>query len=63
MDAGADSNVQDNTGRIPLHAAVASDAQGVIQVSYLALKIEKIILDFMQSTTQHNYKDMKRTNE
>ena len=33
LDAGADPNAQDNTGRTPLHAAVASDAQGVFQVS------------------------------
>ena len=34
LDAGADPNAQDNTGRTPLHAAVASDAQGVFQVGY-----------------------------
>lgn len=33
LDAGADANAQDNTGRTPLHAAVASDAQGVFQVN------------------------------
>lgn len=33
LDAGADANAQDNTGRTPLHAAVAADAQGVFQVS------------------------------
>uniref|UniRef100_A0A8B9R982 Notch receptor 3 n=1 Tax=Astyanax mexicanus TaxID=7994 RepID=A0A8B9R982_ASTMX len=32
LDAGADANAQDNTGRTPLHAAVASDAQGVFQI-------------------------------
>lgn len=32
LDAGADANAQDNTGRTPLHAAVAADAQGVFQV-------------------------------
>ena len=32
LDAGADPNAQDNTGRTPLHAAVAADAQGVFQV-------------------------------
>lgn len=32
LDAGADANAQDNTGRSPLHAAVAADAQGVFQV-------------------------------
>lgn len=33
LDAGADANAQDNTGRTPLHAAVAADAQGVFQVT------------------------------
>ncbi|KAF1537914.1 hypothetical protein FQV10_0010250, partial [Eudyptes schlegeli] len=33
LDAGADTNAQDNTGRTPLHAAVTADAQGVFQVS------------------------------
>ncbi len=32
LDAGADANAQDTTGRTPLHAAVAADAQGVFQV-------------------------------
>ncbi|EMP30126.1 Neurogenic locus notch like protein 3, partial [Chelonia mydas] len=32
LDAGADTNAQDNTGRTPLHAAVTADAQGVFQV-------------------------------
>ena len=32
LDEGADANAQDNTGRSPLHAAVAADAQGVFQV-------------------------------
>lgn len=32
LEAGADANSQDNTGRTPLHAAVASDAQGVFQI-------------------------------
>lgn len=32
LDAGADPNAQDNTGRTPLHAAVAADAQGVFQI-------------------------------
>ena len=32
LDAGADPNAQDNTGRTPLIAAVAADAQGVFQV-------------------------------
>lgn len=32
LDAGADANFQDNTGRSPLHAAVAADAMGVFQV-------------------------------
>lgn len=32
LDAGADPNAQDSTGRTPLHTAVAADAQGVFQV-------------------------------
>ena len=32
LDAGADVNCQDSTGRTPLHAAVASDSQGVFQI-------------------------------
>lgn len=32
LDAGADANAQDNTGRTPLHAAVAADAMGVFQI-------------------------------
>lgn len=32
LDAGADANLQDNTGRTPLHAAVAADAMGVFQI-------------------------------
>ncbi|KFM62753.1 Neurogenic locus notch-like protein 2, partial [Stegodyphus mimosarum] len=32
LDAGADANAQDNTGRTPLHAAVSADAQGVFQI-------------------------------
>lgn len=36
LDAGADANSQDNTGRTPLHAAVAADAMGVFQVSHVS---------------------------
>lgn len=32
LDAGADANCQDNTGRTPLHTAVAADARGVFQI-------------------------------
>lgn len=32
LDHGADANAQDNTGRTPLHAAVAADAIGVFQI-------------------------------
>merc|ERR1711962_1611257 len=32
LDAKADANAPDNTGRTPLHAAVAADAQGVFQI-------------------------------
>lgn len=39
LDAGADPNAQDVTGRTPLHAAVAADAQGVFQVIYRKIYI------------------------
>lgn len=32
LDAGADANSPDNTGRTPLHSAVAADAMGVFQI-------------------------------
>ena len=32
LDAKADANAQDNSGRTPLHASVAADAQGVFQI-------------------------------
>ncbi|CAG2062648.1 unnamed protein product, partial [Timema podura] len=32
LDAGAEANSQDNTGRTPLHSAVAADAMGVFQI-------------------------------
>lgn len=32
LDAGADTNAQDHSGRTPLHTAVTADAQGVFQV-------------------------------
>ena len=32
LEVGADPNVPDNTGRTPLHSAVAADAQGVLAV-------------------------------
>ena len=32
LDAKGDANAVDNTGRTPLHAAVAADAQGVFQI-------------------------------
>lgn len=35
LDMGADVNFQDNTGRTPLHAAVAADAMGAFQVSFI----------------------------
>lgn len=34
LDLGANANAEDNTGRTPLHAAVAADAMGVFQVLY-----------------------------
>jgi Notch-like protein len=36
LDAGAEANSQDNTGRTPLHAAVAADAMGVFQVYHFS---------------------------
>lgn len=33
LDAGADANPIDHTGRTPLHAAIAADAMGVFQVT------------------------------
>ena len=35
LDAGGDANLQDSTGRTPLHTAVAADAQGVFQVNVM----------------------------
>lgn len=32
LDAGADANAPDSSGRTPLHAAVAADARGVFQI-------------------------------
>lgn len=32
LDAGADANMKDATGRTPLHAAISADAQGVFQI-------------------------------
>lgn len=37
LDAGADANARDKSGRTPLHQAVAADAQGVFQVSQILL--------------------------
>lgn len=35
LEAGADPNAQDCTGRTPLHTSVSADAQGVFQVNVL----------------------------
>ena len=32
LEAGADANLKDHSGRTPLHSAVAADAQGVFQI-------------------------------
>lgn len=32
LDAGANANMKENTGRTPLHVAIAADAQGVFQI-------------------------------
>lgn len=32
LDAGAEANLQDNSGRTPLHSAIAADARGVFQI-------------------------------
>lgn len=37
LDAGADTNAQDHSGRTPLHTAVTADAQGVFQVRQACL--------------------------
>lgn len=39
LDAKADANAQDSTGRTPLHAAVSADAQGVFQVTLFFVAI------------------------
>lgn len=46
LDAGAEVNLQDNTGRTPLHAAVAADAMGVFQVSTRIFIIEFNMVSF-----------------
>lgn len=38
LDAGADTNVQDRLGRTPLHTAIAADALGVFQVTFIHLE-------------------------
>jgi len=35
LDGGASVVAQDNSGRTPLHAAIAADARGVFQVGLL----------------------------
>lgn len=44
LDAGADTNAQDNTGRTPLHAAVTADAQGVFQVRASGVAVGQRVL-------------------
>lgn len=52
LDAGAEANSQDNTGRTPLHAAVAADAMGVFQVRWVNIinffKFFVFLLSFRQ---------------
>lgn len=47
LDAGANANVQDLTGRTPLHAAVSADAQGVFQVCVDKRHIIRILFIFL----------------
>lgn len=43
LDAGADTNAQDHSGRTPLHTAVTADAQGVFQVRQACLQIAELL--------------------
>jgi len=60
LDAGADANSQENTGRTPLHAAVAADAMGVFQVSgcsHLSLRWDRtqIVIVFGEQQLHRNH--------
>ena len=43
LDLGANANAQDVNGRTPLHAAVAADAMGVFQVSFIDVEVESMV--------------------
>ena len=38
LDAGANAVAQDDSGRTPLHAAIAADARGVFQVRAIIIR-------------------------
>jgi Notch-like protein len=57
LDAGADANSQDNTGRTPLHAAVAADAMGVFQV----IRIVRVLVDSEVCSPSHIAVDRRQS--
>lgn len=59
LDMGADVNFQDNTGRTPLHAAVAADAMGAFQVSYYNYYFFKPTTTFFKRRLKHRLTSIK----